>query len=252
MDQFVHAPARWSPPTRDPMASVEIEMPPPLDAQQSAVHLFSEPFPYLAAWNLQVRLHHERLLNLRSDTVLILEHQPVYTLGRSTTLAHLHGDAADLCANGAELHRVNRGGSVTFHGPGQIVVYPILKLVHHATGPKQLVWLLEEAMIQVLNRWGITGSRMIKKPGVWVLTPEPKKIGFLGIRIDHGVTLHGLALNVDIDLAPFQRIHPCGFSDCRVTSMAAVSNSAVSVSAIKHELAQIFRTMFALDWIEAV
>ena len=233
------------------MASPEIEIPPPVDAQKSAIHIFSTPVPYLTAWDLQVRLHHERVQNLRPDTVLILEHQPVYTLGRSTKQSHMPGDPTNLCTDGAELHRVNRGGSVTFHGPGQIVVYPILKLARHASGPKQLVWLLEEAMIQLLTRWGIAASRLIKKPGVWVLEPEPKKIGFLGIRIERGVTLHGLALNVDLDLAPFQLIHPCGFSDCRVTSMAAVSNTAVSVSAIKHELAQLFRTMFSLDWINA-
>lgn len=233
------------------MASLEIEIPTPIDAQRSAIHIFSEPVPYLAAWELQVRLHHERLQNLRSDTVLILEHQPVYTLGRSTKLSHLQGNTAELCKNGAELHRVNRGGSVTFHGPGQIVVYPILKLAQHASGPKELVWLLEEAMIRLVTRWGIAGSRISKKPGVWVLTPEPKKIGFLGIRIEHGVTLHGFALNIDIDLAPFQKIHPCGFSDCHVTSMAAVSTTAVSVPAIKHELAQTLCTMFALDWINA-
>lgn len=233
------------------MTNLEIELPLPVDAQRSAIHIFSAPIAYLAAWDLQVRLHHERVQNLRSDTVLILEHQPVYTLGRSTKLSHVPRDPVDLCTHGAELHRVNRGGSVTYHGPGQIVVYPILKLTHHASGPKQLVWLLEEAMIQLLNRWGIAASRIIKKPGVWVLKPEPKKIGFLGIRIEQGVTLHGLALNADLDLAPFQLIQPCGFSDCLVTSMAAVSNTPVSVPAIKHQLAEIFRTMFALNWIDA-
>ena len=126
------------------------------------------------------------------------------------------------------------------------MVYPILKVARHASGPKQLVWLLEEAMIQLLNRWGIAASRIIKKPGVWVLEPEPKKIGFLGIRIEQGVTLHGLALNVDLDLAPFQLIHPCGFSDCRITSMAAVRRTAISVESVKSELAQIFRDMFSL------
>jgi lipoate-protein ligase B len=136
---------------------------------------------------------------------------------------------------------------VIFHGPGQIVVYPVLKLDRYAAGPKQLVWLLEEVIIRVLELWNITGSRIVGKPGVWIMTPEPQKIAFLGIRIERGVTLHGFALNVDMDLRPFQRIHPCGFSDCPVTSMAAVRHTAVPVGAVKQDLAQTFRAVFALN-----
>ena len=214
---------------------------------EGAVRIFPEPVPYLIAWNIQSRLHEERLLDLQPDTVLILEHRPVYTLGRRTRLSHWGGSEPALCADGAELHHVHRGGSVTFHGPGQIVVYPVLKLERHARGPRQLVWLLEEVIIQVLKFWNISGFRIVGKPGVWIMTPEPQKIGFLGIRIERGVTLHGFALNVDLDLTPFQRIHPCGFHDCRVTSMAAVRQKAVSVAVVKQELAQIFAAVFALN-----
>jgi lipoyl(octanoyl) transferase len=213
-----------------------------------AVRIFPEPVPYLIAWEIQSRLHEERLLDLQPDTVLILEHPPVYTFGRRTKLSHWGGSESALCENGAELHRINRGGSVTFHGPGQIVVYPVLKLDRHAAGPRQLVWLLEEVIIQVLAIWNITGSRIVGKPGVWIMTPEPQKIAFLGLRIEHGVTLHGFALNVDMDLTPFQRIHPCGFPDCCVTSMAAVRRTAVPVNVVKQELAQSFAMVFALNW----
>ena len=219
-----------------------------LGIHTGTVRIFPEPVPYLIAWEIQSHLHEERLLDLQPDTVLILEHPPVYTFGRRTKLSHWGGSESALCENGAELHRINRGGSVTFHGPGQIVVYPVLKLDQHATGPRQLVWLLEEVIIQVLAIWNITGSRIVGKPGVWIMTPEPQKIAFLGLRIEHGVTLHGFALNVDMDLTPFQRIHPCGFPDCRVTSMAAVRRTAVPVDVVKHELAQIFATVFALNW----
>ncbi len=215
--------------------------------QAGAVRIFPEPVPYLIAWEIQSRLHEERLLDLQPDTVLILEHPPVYTLGRRTSLSHWGGSESALCADGAELHHVNRGGSVTFHGPGQIVVYPVLKLERYAAGPRQLIWLLEEVIIQVLERWNITGSRIIGKPGVWIMTPESQKIAFVGIRIERGVTLHGFALNVDLDLTPFQRIHPCGFPDCRVTSMAAVCQTAVSVDVVKQELAQTFATVFTLN-----
>ena len=219
-----------------------------LPIHTGAVRVFPEPIPYLIAWEIQSRLHAERLLDLQPDTVLILEHPPVYTLGRRTRLSHWGGSESALCEDGAELHQVNRGGSVTFHGPGQIVVYPVLKLDRHAAGPRQLVWLLEEVIIQALERWNITGSRVIGKPGVWIMTPEPQKIAFLGIRIQHGVTLHGFALNVDVDLTPFQRIHPCGFPDCRVTSMAAVRRTAIPIDTVKQEVARSFATVFALNW----
>ena len=219
-----------------------------LGIHTGTVRIFPEPVPYLIAWEIQSRLHEERLLDLQPDTVLILEHPPVYTFGRRTKLSHWGGSESALCENGAELHRINRGGSVTFHGPGQIVVYPVLKLDQHAAGPRQLVWLLEEVIIQVLATWNITGSRIVGKPGVWIMTPEPQKIAFLGLRIEHGVTVHGFALNVDMDLTPFQRIHPCGFPDCRVTSMAAVHRTAVPVDVVKQELAQSFATVFALNW----
>jgi lipoate-protein ligase B len=216
--------------------------------QAEAVRVFSDPVPYLHAWELQSRLHEERVRNQVPDTVLILEHRPVYTLGRRTTVSHWGGNAALLCENGAELHQVNRGGSITFHGPGQIVVYPILKLARHATGPRQLVWLLEEIIVQLLNRWNITGHRIPGKPGIWIMTPTPEKIAFVGIRIERGVTLHGCALNVDLDVTPFRRIHPCGFSDCQITSMAAVCQKAISLDPVKQELAQLCRRMFNLDW----
>ena len=213
-----------------------------------AVLVFPKPVPYLIAWELQSRFHNERLLNLRPDTVLILEHHPVYTLGRRTQVSHWGGNEDVLRANGADLQRVNRGGSVTYHGPGQILVYPILRLAQHAAGPKQLVWLLEEVIIRVLNRWKIDGCRIGKKPGVWVMVPEPAKIASIGIRIERGITLHGFALNVDMDLTPFQHIRPCGFTNCLVTSMAALRKTAISVNAIKKDLAQMFGTVFALEW----
>ncbi len=211
------------------------------------VQVFSEPVPYLTAWDLQSRLHQERLQNLRPDTILILEHSPVYTLGRRTQPSDWGGRESILCADGAELHHVNRGGSVTFHGPGQIVAYPILKVDRYAAGPKHLVWLLEEVIIRLLNDWDIAGTRIAGKPGVWVMSPEPQKLAFIGIRMERGVTLHGIALNVDLDLAPFQRIHPCGLADCRVTSMASVRASRISVDVVKQALAQSFIEVFSLS-----
>jgi len=209
------------------------------------IHIFSDPVPYLTAWNLQSRLHHERLHDRQPDALLILEHLPVYTLGRRTRPSDWGGNEAALRENGAELLHVNRGGSVTFHGPGQIVLYPILKVAQYATGPRQLVWLLEEVIIRVLAYWSLAGIRVVGKPGVWVLLPHPQKIGFVGIRIQRGVTLHGISLNVDLNLSPFLRIQPCGLADCSVTSMTAVSQRAIPVDTVKKQLAQSFAAIFS-------
>lgn len=229
-------------PTAIPASALDV-----LSPRGEAVRVFSDPVPYLHAWKLQSRLHQERIRNQVPDTVLILEHRPVYTLGRSTTASHWGCNASLLCEHGTELHHVNRGGSITFHGPGQIVVYPVLKLDRHATGPRQLVWLLEEIIVQLLSLWNITGHRIPGKPGIWVMTPTPEKIAFVGIRIERGVTLHGCALNVDLDVTPFHRIHPCGFSDCRITSMATVYHKAIPLDPVKQELARLCRRMLKLD-----
>lgn len=212
---------------------------------EAVVHIFPDPVPYLTAWDLQSHLHSNRLLDRQPDTLLILEHSPVYTLGRRTRPADWGENTAALRENGAELLHVNRGGSITFHGPGQIVLYPILKVVQYATGARQLVWLLEEVIIRVLTYWGIAGVRVSGKPGVWVMVPQLQKIGFVGIRIQRGVTLHGISLNVDLDLSPFLRIHPCGLVDCSVTSMAAVSQRDIPVDTIKQQLAQTFAAIFS-------
>jgi lipoate-protein ligase B len=215
---------------------------------EGEVFIFPQPVPYEVAWELQSRFHAERLLGRRPDMVLILEHQPVYTLGRSTQESHWGGNEAALRVDGADLHRVNRGGSVTYHGPGQILLYPIVRLTQHATGPRQFVHLLEEVAIRLLRLWRIDGYRVEKKPGVWVMAPEPAKIASLGVRIERGITLHGLALNVDLDLTPFQRIHPCGFADCSITSMAALRKAALPVDIIKRDLARMFGAVFVTEW----
>lgn len=210
--------------------------------------IFRQPISYPVAWELQSRLHRERVLDRRPDTILILEHQPVYTLGRSTRTAHWGGDEDRLRAHGADVHRVNRGGSVTYHGPGQIVAYPILQLADHASGPKQLVQMLEEVVVRVLKNWQIAGTRVQGKPGVWVTEPEPAKIASIGIRIEQGVTLHGIALNVDMDLAPFRDIRPCGLDGCDVTSMSRLLSRSLSIETIKEEMARAFADVLPNDW----
>lgn len=211
---------------------------------------FSEPIPYAEAWTLQKQLQEERIAERQGDALLLLEHSPVYTLGRSTHPTHWDCGEEVLRRTGASLQSVDRGGSITYHGPGQVVGYPILKLSHYCSGPKQYVRKLEEVLIHTLSRWEIEGYRLEKKPGVWVRWSDADaKIAAIGVRIDHGVTIHGFALNVDLDLSPFSHIIPCGLAQCHITSMAEVRQSAVSSSVVAQQVAQEFAQTFNMQWM---
>jgi lipoate-protein ligase B len=130
------------------------------------------------------------------------------------------------------------------------VGYPILKLSHYCSGPKRYVWSLEEVLIHTLLQWGIEGYRIEKNPGVWVRwNHADAKIAAIGIRIDHGVTIHGFSLNVDMDLFPFSHILPCGLTQCHVTSMAELRQSAVSASAVAQQIAREFTRIFNIQWM---
>lgn len=147
------------------------------------------------------------------DELWLLEHEPVYTLG-------LAGDPAHVLNPGdTPVVKTDRGGQVTWHGPGQAVVYVLLDMQRRALGPRELVRLLEEAAIRVLAEYGIGGARRPKAPGVYV---DGAKIAALGLRIRRHCSYHGLALNVAPDLAPFRGINPCGYSGLAVTSLAAL------------------------------
>jgi lipoyl(octanoyl) transferase len=212
---------------------------------------FSSPVRYADAWDLQMRLHHERVMNSRPDTILILEHRPVYTIGRRTLASDWGSDPRATRINGIEIHHVNRGGSVTYHGPGQLVVYPILRLTDHVRGVRAYVEQLEEAVIQCLRKNGIAGRRQAKTPGVWVTGLQNAKIASIGIRVDRGVTMHGVSLNVDMDLSPFQEITPCGLQGCHATSMAKVVDQPVSLLSVTHSLLDQLKQTLAIEWTGA-
>jgi len=229
------------------------QMSEPLQAsspQAGKLMWFSQPIPYAEALTLQKQLQEERTAERQGDVLLLLEHSPVYTLGRSTQPAHWDCGGEFLRRTGASLQSVDRGGSITYHGPGQIVGYPILKLSHYCSGPKQYVRKLEEVLIHTLLRWGIEGYRIEKKPGVWVRRNHADaKIAAIGVRIDHGITIHGFALNVDLDLSPFSYIMPCGLTQGHITSMAEVRQSAVSSSVVAQQIAQEFTRIFNIQWM---
>ena len=223
--------------------------PAPCSPRSGVLLRFENPVGYSAAWSLQRRFHADRVLGSRADTLMLLQHLPVYTAGRRTKSIHLKPEVASSGDLEVPLITVNRGGSVTYHGPGQLVAYPILALSRYAGGAKIYVHMLEEVLIQTLRAWEISGHRMINAPGIWVHDELGEaKIASIGARIDRGVTLHGFALNISNDLVPFSRIVPCGLEGCRMTSMAEVRQQPVSVHVVAEELAKVFSTVFHMEW----
>ena len=217
--------------------------------QAGALVRFVQPIPYAEAWTLQKQFQAGRITERQVDVLMLLEHPPIYTIGRSTRPAHWDCGIEGLRRTGASVQSVDRGGSITYHGPGQVVGYPILKLSQYCAGPKQYVRKLEEVLIHTLLRWGIPGYRIEKKPGVWVhRNHTDAKIASIGVRIDHGVTSHGFALNVDLDLSPFSQILPCGLTQGTITSIAEMRQSAVSVPLVMQHIAHVFARVFNIRW----
>jgi lipoyl(octanoyl) transferase len=214
--------------------------------QPGSLITFRVPVRYAVAWALQQQLHAERLARIRPDTLMLLEHLPVYTAGRRTKPAHLqHGNAS----SDVPVEIVSRGGSVTYHGPGQLVAYPIFALAHHAPGAKAYVRMLEEVLIRTLRYWDIDGYRRLKAPGVWARYGQSEvKIASIGARIDRGITLHGFALNVNNDLGPFSRIVACGIEGCRMTSMAEMRQTPIPLRLVTERVAEAFSAVFHLEW----
>jgi lipoyl(octanoyl) transferase len=177
---------------------------------------------YRDAWQLQKRLAAERADGTTGDRLLLLEHPAVLTLGRHADESHIRASPDELARRGIEVIRVERGGEVTYHGPGQLVAYPILGLPRRGLLLRPLVRALEAAMVETCAAFGVAAARRDGHPGCWCDPDgaDPRKIGALGIRVERGVTYHGIALNVAPDLADFELIDPCGMPDVTSTSIA--------------------------------
>lgn len=169
------------------------------------------------------------------DIVLLTEHYPVVTLGRHAKEENLLLPESMLAERGVPVYRIERGGDVTYHAPGQLVVYPIIDLEKHRIGVKQYVDILEESVIRTISHFGIAGERVKGASGVWIGagTSEERKICALGVKCSRFITMHGLALNVNTDLSGFGLINPCGFTDKGVTSIAEESGNEVSMDEVK-------------------
>ncbi len=194
--------------------------------------LGSEYVDYVEAWDLQRRLHAEVAEGTRPDTVILLEHASVYTAGKRT-------EPEERPADGTPVIDVDRGGKITWHGPGQLVGYPLVRLPE-AVYVVDYVRRLEEALIRTLGNFGLHTGRVSGRSGVWLaadaMKPE-RKIAAIGVRVAAGTTMHGFALNVDPDLTAFDKIIPCGIADAGVTSMTSELGTVLSLS----EVAQVLR-----------
>lgn len=206
--------------------------------------------PYSEAWEQQTKWFDEVVRAKQEGTeytnrIIVCEHPHVYTLGRSGKAQNMLLSEAQLARIDATLYHIDRGGDITYHGPGQLVCYPILNLEEFSLGLKEYVHLLEEAIIRVCASYGITAGRLEKATGVWLEsdTPRARKICAIGVRSSHYVTMHGLALNVNTDLRYFSYINPCGFVDKGVTSLQKELGREVPMGEVKEKLCKELNTL---------
>lgn len=178
------------------------------------------------------------------DTLLLTEHPPVYTLGTGADPHHLLADAEELRSMGADVVHVDRGGDITFHGPGQLVGYPIIDLSDHGRDLARYLRMLEEVIMRVLLRSGIQSSRLPGYTGVWT---GGEKVCAIGIKASRWITMHGFALNVNTNLAFFNRIIPCGIFERGVTSMQELLGHAQDMGSIEEMVAEEFAAVFSLQ-----
>jgi lipoyl(octanoyl) transferase len=198
--------------------------------------------PYLEAWDLQRSLAAE-VAQGGPDTILFLEHPPVITLGRRTEPGEVHVPDGDE----VEIVETDRGGKATYHGPGQLVCYPILDLTRHGQDVKRYCRDLEEALILTLARVGVEAARIEGLTGIWLEAP-PRKIASIGIHISKWVTTHGYALNVDLDPAPFTDwITACGLEDTAFTTIASELGRPVSLDEVRPQAAGALAEVFDLE-----
>ena len=193
--------------------------------------------PYKEVWDLQKELVEKRRNGQINDTLILVEHEPVYTLGKNADENHiLQHSPQDV-----KTYHIERGGDVTFHGPGQLVGYPILDLHNYKKSISWYMRSLEQLIIDTLAEYGIAAERKVGLTGVWV---GDEKIAALGVRVTRWVTMHGFALNVTPDLIYYSSIIPCGIFEYGVTSMAKLVTNEITVNSVKRVLTKMFMNQF--------
>lgn len=212
------------------------------------IEIFQEPQSYHEILNRQRVIFNNMVEEKRisgkaiEEHLIILEHEPVITLGRRAKESNLLVSESGLKSRNIDIYRIERGGDVTYHGPGQVVMYPLIDLNLHHLGVKDYVRLLEESVIRILEEYGIKGERIDGATGVWIGkgTDRERKICAIGVKCSRFVTMHGLALNVNTDLSAFSLINPCGFTDKGMTSIAREKGDNIDIDEVKIKLRDIF------------
>ncbi len=212
-------------------------------SHQTGVWLDFSRCDYLEMCRLQQELHRRRQQDTIPDVVLLLEHFPCITIGSGGGYQNLLATTALLRDYGISVHESSRGGNITYHGPGQLVCYPILSLRDDQRDLHAYARKMEEIMIRTLQRFGITAGRKSQYPGVWV---GNAKIGAMGIAVRKWTTMHGISLNVCPDLRHFSCIVPCGITAHGVTSMAKILNSSIDINEVRLEMRRQFCKIFQM------
>jgi lipoyl(octanoyl) transferase len=223
--------------------------------------------PYAEAWDYQKKLHGQvqelKLVN-NDDPVcvqaeqyqflLLCEHPHVYTLGKSGSESNLLVDEDFLKSRGAAFFRIDRGGDITYHGPGQIVGYPIFDLEMLGIGVREYIHRMEESIIQVVADYGVQAGRLKGAAGVWIDPDKPekaRKICAIGVRVSRGVTMHGFAFNINTDLSFYQFINPCGLTGTGVTSLQKELGRTIGLEEVRHKIIQQFGSFYNIHFVEA-
>ncbi|MFO8085076.1 MAG: lipoyl(octanoyl) transferase LipB [Desulfobacterales bacterium] len=201
---------------------------------------------YRSAWKLQKNILEAKKENENfPDVVLFLEHTPVFTLGRKGGMENLKVSEGMIRDSGAEIIPVERGGDITYHGPGQLVGYPVIHLPRNGLKVIDYVEKLEEAMLQTVYQWGISAGRNVLNRGIWV---ENRKLGSIGIAVKRGISFHGFSLNVDVSLKPYEWINPCGLKDVSITSMIQETMEPISIDQVREAIRYYMSGVFNINW----
>ncbi|HEX4066860.1 MAG TPA: lipoyl(octanoyl) transferase LipB [Acidobacteriaceae bacterium] len=215
--------------------------------------------PYGESLALQKALVEARHENRIGNTLLLLEHPPVLTLGRNASRSNILASDQFLAYRGVEVHEINRGGDVTYHGPGQLVGYPIFDLRSFTPrlGAVEYVRMMEDALIRACGDFAVQATRVPGRTGVWTMAGgavQEKKIAAIGVHISRGITSHGFAFNVNPDLRDFELIVPCGITDRAVTSLELEADPAPAMEAVRNAVARQFGHVFhhQVLWVESL
>lgn len=196
---------------------------------------------YRKSYKIQEKIHQACWKNEFKDTIIIQENYPIFTLGRNSSDDNLLLSKDSLAKKGIEVEYVDRGGDITYHGPGQIVISPVLHLKKYMNSIHKYVRSLEEIVIRLLKKYNVNGGRIEGKSGVWI---DEDKIAAVGIAIRHGITMHGVSINVKLDLSHFEYIIPCGIKDKGVTSLNKLGVFDINIEKIKENFIEEFNEVF--------